>query len=126
MTFKPFVAINEEGEVQGTKGVNLLAVGDIFEQFVTQSQLFQSFLITPWRDCLFKLFVFHRQLLSLGLICAVLHVHPTITGKAASLSVDLLKDIAQIFNNETYFYVAGHTFDGDNGLNGLHEEFSKD
>jgi hypothetical protein len=82
IAFKSLITIQEDGSVEGIKGLDCLESPDLFSQFVSNPHLFHDFVVTHWNEAYSALFVFQVQPISYQFMRCGVHVIQVVNGKA--------------------------------------------
>ena len=122
--FKPDVTITEDGEISGLQFENAkVSISDkTFAMFSEDPSEMEKFLAVNSNAILRAGFVFQVQPYDISLKPFVIHIKPSVNGKAGEEIVDILKEIKRLAKNRN-INIKSFAFDGDNAYKRLHEAY---
>ena len=122
--FKPDVTITEDGEISGILYENSkVTVSDkAFAMFSEDPSELEKFLAVNSNAILRAGFVFQVQPYDISLKPFVIHIKPSVNGKAGEEIVNILKEIKRLAKNRN-INIKSFAFDGDNAYKHLHEAY---
>ena len=122
--FKPDVSFTDDGEINGLLFQNSkVSISEkTFSLFTKDPNEMEKFLAVNSNDIIRAGFVFQVQPYDVALKPFIVHIKPSINGKASSEIVDLLKEIRSIAKNR-HINIKSFAFDGDSAYKHLHEAY---
>ena len=119
--FTPNVQISEDGEITGVdfKNQEQSIIKKAYSLFTKDPLEFQNYLTLNGDKLIRSGFVFQIQPYDIRYKPFVVHIYPSVNGKANSIIIDLLDKVRELAKNRN-INIKSYAFDGDNAYKELH------
>lgn len=123
--FTPNVKITNDSQIYGIQidpKIEKFTPNNIYKLFTEDPETFEKFINLNYENLIKAAFVFQIQPYHVDLKPFIVHIHPTVNGKANAGIIEILHQIREIVKNR-HINIKSLAFDGDNAYLELHRMY---